>query len=366
MVKTMTTFIHSADWQLGMTWARLSPEAQARFTGDRIRTIRHLPQVVPAADFMVVAGDVFENDHLSEHDIGRALSAMGDTGLDIYLLPGNHDPYRPGSLWFRREFTSHKPDNVHVLVEPVVHGDTEIVPAPWLTKNPDTDPTTALLAQLGEKTTQFRVVVGHGMVDALQPDATKDPLRLAVLRDAIDAGLVDYVALGDRHIAWVDEVSGAIAYSGTHEVTDLRERSKGTILEVSLGPVEVTKHVVGTWEFVDIAHHLESADDIDTLTRLLDRPGTDTTVIRTALSGHLSLAENAQLEALLDSKRPLFAALYPWDRNTTLVTLPDEADLDALGLTGFAADALAQLHDEADTNETAHDALKLLYRLASS
>ena len=48
-----------------------------------------------------------------------------------------------------------------------------------------------------------------------------------------------------------------------------------------------------------------------------------------------------------------------------LVTRPDDADVEALGLTGFAASAAAELAAEVDDPE-ALDALALLHRLAAT
>ena len=54
-------FIHSSDWQLGMTRAFLSPEAASRFSQARIDAISALGKMAKehGAQFIIVAGDVF-------------------------------------------------------------------------------------------------------------------------------------------------------------------------------------------------------------------------------------------------------------------------------------------------------------------
>ena len=43
---TMTTFIHTADWHLGMTRRYLSPDAQARYSEARIDAVREIRSVI--------------------------------------------------------------------------------------------------------------------------------------------------------------------------------------------------------------------------------------------------------------------------------------------------------------------------------
>ena len=81
----------------------------------------------------------------------------------------------------------------------------------------------------------------------------------------------------------------------------------------------------------------------------------------------MSVAQKARLDDVLDYNGDLLAALETWDRRSDLVVLPDAADLDHFGLSGFAREALADLREMAESGEealAARDALALLYRLA--
>jgi len=62
----VTRFLHSADWQLGMTRHFLEGEAQARFTAARIEVIGAIGQlaVKEGCSFVVVGGDVFESNQV--------------------------------------------------------------------------------------------------------------------------------------------------------------------------------------------------------------------------------------------------------------------------------------------------------------
>ena len=94
-------FIHSSDWQLGMTRAFLGEEAAARFSQARINAISTLGTLAKKHDakFIVVAGDVFESNQLSRQTLARALDALGALPVPIFLLPGNHDPLDGASIF---------------------------------------------------------------------------------------------------------------------------------------------------------------------------------------------------------------------------------------------------------------------------
>ena len=71
-------FLHTSDWQLGMTRAFLTPEASARFSKARIDAIVTLGRLASEheARFIVVAGDVFESNQISRETLVRTLEAQ--------------------------------------------------------------------------------------------------------------------------------------------------------------------------------------------------------------------------------------------------------------------------------------------------
>jgi len=97
--------------------------------------------------------------------------------------------------------------------------------------------------------------------------------------------------------------------------------------------------------------------------------GKDRTVVRTALTGTLGLADKARLDAVLDRHRETFAALYAWERHEDIAVVVDDGELIDLGVGGFVAAAVGDLAEVAaeggDGAQDARDALSLLYRLVS-
>lgn len=114
------TFIHTADWQLGMTRHFLRGDAQARYTAARQEAIGRIGRLADAhhAEFVLVCGDVFEDRQVSSRVIRRSLDHLRQVPCPVYLLPGNHDPMDAASIYNSKVFTDNKPDHVRVLDTP--------------------------------------------------------------------------------------------------------------------------------------------------------------------------------------------------------------------------------------------------------
>lgn len=369
----MVRFLHTGDWQLGMTRAFLGDEAQARFGAARLEAVREIGRVAQreGCAFILVCGDVFESNHLDRQVLLRALDVMGGLGVPVYLLPGNHDPLDAGSLFTSAEFARAKPANVTVLDRagawPVAPG-VELVAAPWTSKRPLRDLVAAACKDLRADGT-VRVVAGHGCVDALSPDAD-DPavIGLAPLERALADGRVHYVALGDRHSLTELGAGGRVRYAGAPEPTDFDEVAPGHVLvvDVDARDCRAEAHPVATWRFAQPEPFtLRDADDVSVLaTWLAEQPDKERCAVRLRLVGSLGLRDMALLDDVLDRHRELFASLRVWDRHSDLALLPEEDDLAELELAGFAADAVGDLRAAAeDGADAAQDALALLYRL---
>lgn len=390
-------FLHTADWQLGMTRHFLDADAQARFTAARTDVIARIGEVAEAerCEFVLVCGDVFESNALPRRVVARALEAMRAISVPVYLLPGNHDPLDAASIYDSAAFTDAAPEHVHVLrgTEPVAVGEgVQILPAPWTSKRPTSDALAPAVAHLLQEEADdgaapaehdgaprvahpgdggvVRIVAGHGAVDTLSPDA-HDPalIRTAPLLELLADGQIAYVALGDRHST--TDVAPGIAYSGAPEVTDFIETDPGNVLVVDVieGRARTTSHRLGTWSFQDLQFDLDGAEEVAAMDRALtDLPAKSRTVLRLALRGTLTLTEQAQMEAVLERHRETFASVRVWQRHTDIAVHVADEDLTQLGVGGFVEEAVAELAGAATgqgpDREVARDSLALLYRLA--
>jgi DNA repair exonuclease SbcCD nuclease subunit len=376
-------FLHTADWQLGMTRHFLAGDAQPRYSAARRDAVAGLGALAAdvGAEFVVVAGDVFEHNQLAPQVIGQSLEAMRAIGVPVYLLPGNHDPLDASSVYTGALFTAERPDNVVVLDRPGIHEirpGLEIVAAPWRSKAPTTDLVAEVLEELSPQPVT-RILVAHGGVDALDPDRDKPSvIRLAKLDDALARGAVHYVALGDKHSLTRVGASGRVWYSGSPEVTNFDdvESDPGHVLVVDIDESDPSRAVtvesrrVGHWRFVTLHRQVDTGRDIADLDMNLDlMTEKDRTVVRLALTGSLTVTDRAALDACLDRYARLFAWLGLWERHTELAVMPADGEFTDLGIGGFAAAAVEELvatarGGDADAAADAQAALALLLRLA--
>jgi len=372
-------FLHTADWQLGMTRHFLDEDAQPRYTAARMEAVGRLGQVAHehGCEFILVCGDVFESNHLPPRVVRRALEVMREVDLPIYLLPGNHDPLDAGSVYRNPAFVEAQPANVHVLdgkeVIAPVRG-VELIAAPWFSKHPNHDLVGAAVEKYaaGPAEGVVRIVAGHGIVDVLSPDLNDvAAISFGHLAGAIADGRIHYVALGDRHSVTNVEGSGTVWYSGAPEVTDFDdvEINSGHVLIVDLsdpGVPVIQSQQLGQWRFVTVREDLAGPQDVERIFEVLrELSNKERTVVRYGLTGTLPLVDNARLEAGIEQLREVFAALDPWERHMDIAVYVDDEQLVDLGVGGFIADAATELNQAATAGEEdARDALSLLYRLS--
>jgi DNA repair exonuclease SbcCD nuclease subunit len=370
-------FVHTSDWQLGVTRRFLSEDAQARWSAARFDAIRALGRVAgeERCEFVVVAGDIFESNQVDRRTVARACEALAAIPVPVFLLPGNHDPLDAASVFRSATWCAKKPAHVRVIEElgrPVeVRPGVEVAGSPWTSKRPLRDLVAAAADEIAPLAAGVRVMVAHGMVDTLSPDPD-DPalIRLSDAERAMAEGRFHYLALGDRHSLSRVAASARIWYSGTPEAYDFDEVDPGHVLVVEVGSegVIATPHRVGVWRFLEEHAEVSSVEDVEALARRLESlPEKEQTVLKLGLVGTLSIRQRARLDEILDHAGDLFAAVIHSESSSELAVVPDDSDFADLALAGFAAAAVERLRAGAAAlgaeAAVARDALALLVRL---
>ncbi len=68
------------------------------------------------AQILLIAGDFFDNDRVSQETIEFAISELRRAEGQVVLIPGNHDPMDEGSIYWRNDFEGNVP-GMHIFRE---------------------------------------------------------------------------------------------------------------------------------------------------------------------------------------------------------------------------------------------------------
>lgn len=371
----MIRFLHTSDWQLGMTRSFLSEEAQARYTQARFDAIRTMGRIAKEkqCQFMLVCGDSFESNQVDRKTVARAIEALKEVTVPVYLLPSNHDPLNAASVYCSSTFIEKKPAHVYIIENtvPIQVGDGfELVGAPWLSKRPNGNPLVDLLNELPLSGSIKRICVGHGIIDIFTPDKeAENVIMVSKLEAAISEGKVHFIALGDRHSLTKVGSGYRIWYSGTPESTDFREGHSGFCQIVNIDGADVTTEEVkiGQWSFIEELVDLNTEADVESFRKKLeDIPNRERSIVKLVLKGTLTLSLHGVLQNyILAAKDVLAGSVINED---DLLVIPKDTDFTDLGFSGFAAETVTRLREKIDRGGTegavARDAFMLLLRLA--
>ncbi len=369
----MVRFLHTADWQMGMRGGHVGAAGQT-VREARLATARRVVELAKEhrVDFLVLAGDTFEDNAVDRVLVQKVADVLGSFPGPVFLLPGNHDPLVPGSVWELPAWRSH--GNLVVLREeaPVERDGVRLFPCPVREKYSAADPTAWIDAR---SCSEVAIGVAHGSVEG----APLDDAELPIPRDASARRGLDYLALGHWHsTATYPDNDGVVrmAYSGTHEPTGFDERDSGNVLLVEVaergGPVTVTPLRTGRLRWVAVEENLQAPGDLRTLReRIESDQQAGQTLLRLQLSGLLFAEEENELQRIAEllEARYLFAELD----TSRLAPSPEDDDwVNAVppGTLRSVAERLRRLANpseldrpEGATPQVAVQALLELYRL---
>jgi DNA repair exonuclease SbcCD nuclease subunit len=363
-------FVHTADWQIGKRFGAFPPEKAAVLREERLRAVDRVAEAARAggAGTVLVAGDVFDSETVSDALIGTLLSRLkAQSKLTWHLLPGNHDPARAGGVW-EAIVTSGLPANVvvHVTPRPVeLAPGVTLLPAPLTAKSTSRDPTQWMDAAATPAGT-VRIGLAHGSVQGFgsggDAEVPIDPAR-------VKAAKLDYLALGDWH--GTTSISERAWYSGTPEPDGFRDNEPGNALIVTIkeaGAAPTVKRVATrhyTWARRTLS--LESAAGLDAIAAELAGLGSEASrwLIDLRLEGLATLDQRTAIEARLSQ---LASQVFHLDADLAgLHTQAAESDLDALG-SGVLGTVAQRLKTAAESggadSEVAERALRKLFALA--
>ncbi|RZF29293.1 DNA repair exonuclease [Paraburkholderia sp. UYCP14C] len=342
----MIRFLHTADWQIGTQFGQFEPDEAAHLTQARFDTVRRIAEEAAArnVDAVLVAGDVFDLQTVSDTVIRRLFSALQAFSGTWIMLPGNHDAALVESVWTRAQRLNCVPPNVRLVLESgVVLLDScrcALLCAP-LTQRITYDDTTACFDSLETPPGYHRVGLAHGSVGGILQEGIDSSNPIAPTRAA--SARLDYLALGDWHgHLRVDERTW---YAGTHEQDRFRANEPGFVLDVTISEPGASPRVdavrVGQYRWHRWDETISVPTDIDALTTRLAELGAND-VLRIEVSGTAALADTEALHVAVEEARARVRALRA--DLSSLHVLPTADDLAELGAqSGYLAKVVARL-----------------------
>jgi DNA repair exonuclease SbcCD nuclease subunit len=362
----MISLLHTADWQIGRVFSQFEPDDAAALFEARFKAVERLAAVAAErrVDAVLVAGDVFDLQTVSDKTIRRMFNAMqGFTGPWL-LIPGNHDSALSESVWRRAARLGAVPPNAVCCLEPVPHtveGKFVLLPAPLTQRHTYGDLTDWFAGAPGDSGLP-RIGLAHGCVQGILSEDIDSANPIAAGR-AAQAGL-DYLALGDWH--GTRQIDARTWYAGTPETDRFRANDSGQALLVSIAGTGAAPEVeavrTGQFDWQQLEPRLAVASDIDALVQTLARlDGNDVLQLRAV--GSCDLGGHNKLAAALDAARARARAVV-WD-GEALRLEPTEEDIQSLHADGFVGEALQALRAQQDGDEAelARDALLTLARI---
>lgn len=190
----MIRFLHAADLHLDSAFSALSPRQAANRRRESRELLGRLADYVneERIDLVLLAGDLLDSTRPFRETADALAAALTRMKAEVFIAPGNHDPYLPGSLWQTVEWPGH----VHVFGEnrlqavelprlgAVIHG------AAFTGREQSVS---FLRGFSAPEDGRIHIGLLHGEVDPAE--ARYDPLT----REEIAASGLDYLALGHIH-----------------------------------------------------------------------------------------------------------------------------------------------------------------------
>ena len=232
------TFVHTADWHLGRVYRNIGPNS-ARTPGWREDAVRRVYDLAvrERAEFILVAGDVFDTETPRMDVAARAVDLLRDAPVPLIVIPGNHDPCMEGSVWKRRDFEQQLVaiENLKLALQPTVFpiGDADILAIPCAART-WADDLTNWMDQQPRHDGRYRIGLAHGCCQGYSGDQYFENVIAA---DRANLSGLDYLALGDFHSYTVEGHWAAhcrTRYSGTIECTAVDEDRPGHALLVTI------------------------------------------------------------------------------------------------------------------------------------
>jgi DNA repair exonuclease SbcCD nuclease subunit len=295
--------LHTADWHLGRAFPSFAEGDETKLTRARIDAVDRVLGLAESfgVDAVLCAGDLFDEPAPAEswwRGLLRLFERRTWRNRPVFLLPGNHDPLQPNSVWAEgHSFRNSLPSWVHVVdrddYEFALSDEAVLYASPCRSQAGADDLASRLpLRQPGD--TRIRIGLVHGSTFDLAGHQTNFPIAA----DAAERRGLNYLAIGDTHAyREFPPKSSPMVYPGAPEATTFGEKDTGFVALVFFPrqgrPPLIQKHAVGRWNWRD-----ECCQSLDSL-EALRREDLKDCVLRLSLNLQVSVTQLDKVEAIL-------------------------------------------------------------------
>jgi DNA repair exonuclease SbcCD nuclease subunit len=297
--------LHTADWHLGRRFQSFDEEDERKLTRARIEAVERLLHTADQyqVDAMLCAGDLFDQPNPPSDAVEALLQVFRKqqrwTG-PILLLPGNHDPLTPTSVYRENgPMRNRLPDHVHVVDRDDFTfsiGDNAVVYAvPCRSQSGQDDPTLKIPKREPDDD-RIRIGMVHGQTFHYAGYETNFPIGT----DATKRCELDYMAIGDTHSFRnvADDGTPPMVYPSAPEPTTFGEKDAGFAALVLFrrrprGPT-VRQEAIARWKW-----SRETCRSLEAVRELMARDDLNTMVLKLTLDLKVTVKERHELEQLL-------------------------------------------------------------------
>ena len=358
-------FLHTADWQIGRQYGQFDPQDAAILEEARLEVVAKIATLAMQRDVdaVLVAGDVFDTQAVSDRTIRRLFAAMQGFSGPWVMIAGNHDAALAESVWTRALRLGCVPSNVHTPQQSGVvlldECETALLAAP-LNQRHTYDDVTQVFDQMETPDGWLRIGLAHGSVSGRLPESAD--ISNPIAPDRAARARLDYLALGDWHgCLQIDERTW---YAGTPETDRFRGNEPGAILDIHIAHAGalplVTRVDVGRFQWSTVHANIVVPSDVESLGAQVAALDTND-VVELRVSGNANVQTWEALNVVVDTLSARVRSLRV--DTASLNLLPDQGDLAALGASGYVVEVAQTLHDlQSDPAQahTAREALRLL------
>jgi len=317
--------IHTGDLHLGMTFKSLGEKSKLhrRDCQDVFSNIIDLT-IKEKANALLIAGDLFDEPNPSKSIVSFVISELKrlkEKDIPVFIITGNHDPYKKDSLWFGYTF----PSNVIIFdsnnLEPKSIGNLEVYGLAYTnnTKEP-------LKGFKAEKSDKFKIGLVHGSTTNIKKDDDPEYSYRPITKTQIDSSGLDYIALGHFHDLLEVKAKVKCFYCGSPEGLSFKNKSDSGVLIVNFksGKVSIKPHKTAIREFHNIEIDCTKLDNDSEIRKTLQKNKGEDKILRLILKGNPSL--DFQLDKELLEKE--FLSSYYYLKIEDKIHIPDNLQED--------------------------------------